>query len=198
MNQRTTPCFNPMAAWLIGALFAAGCSSDPVVTPGADAGTMDAADVAPSCGAGQVLCNGACVNTQTDNANCGACGRACAAGEVCSLGACGTTCAASLATCSSGAGDGGARADGGAATFCADLRNDRLNCGACGTECPAGSICVDRTCTLTCAVGQTQCSGACFDLQTNNLHCGACGNACPSGTACTAGVCAVSCGTGLT
>jgi len=39
-----------------------------------------------------------CANTATDNSNCGTCGHACAAGEVCSGGACAITCAG-IATC---------------------------------------------------------------------------------------------------
>jgi hypothetical protein len=191
MNQRRTPCSNRTAAWLIGALLSAGCSSAPVVAASTDAGTMDAGDVAPTCGAAQVLCNGACINAQTDNANCGACGRACSAGQVCSLGVCATSCAAPLTTCAT-------TGDAGSTASCADLANDRLNCGACGAACPPGNICVNRSCQVSCAAGQTQCGGACVDLRTSNAHCGACGNACAPGTACAAGVCAISCGAGLT
>jgi hypothetical protein len=41
------------------------------------------------CPAGQTLCGSSCVNTQTDNMNCGACGTACTGGMVCSAGRCG-------------------------------------------------------------------------------------------------------------
>ncbi len=47
--------------------------------PEADAG---------GCGAGQTLCSGTCVNTATDNANCGSCGKACSSGQPCSGGTC--------------------------------------------------------------------------------------------------------------
>jgi hypothetical protein len=40
------------------------------------------------CLSPQVLCSGACVNTQTDESNCGACARACLRGQVCSAGRC--------------------------------------------------------------------------------------------------------------
>jgi hypothetical protein len=46
------------------------------------------------CSGGQVACGGGCVNTQTDNANCGICGHACTTGFACAAGAC-----ASSATC---------------------------------------------------------------------------------------------------
>lgn len=41
-----------------------------------------------NCAAGQVECNGQCVDTQTDIANCGACGNACPPGYVCNSGQC--------------------------------------------------------------------------------------------------------------
>jgi hypothetical protein len=79
----------------VGALAAAApaCSSSP--SPGYngdDAGSGDdggAGDAAPdvACIATQIACGGACVDPGTDAANCGACGRACGAGEACCHGA---------------------------------------------------------------------------------------------------------------
>jgi hypothetical protein len=40
------------------------------------------------CPPGRQLCNGSCVIENNDPANCGACGNACAAGELCLLGSC--------------------------------------------------------------------------------------------------------------
>ena len=42
-----------------------------------------------SCGSGLTNCSGACRDTQTDIANCGACGAACPAGQFCVRGQCG-------------------------------------------------------------------------------------------------------------
>src|SRR5438105_2763104 len=42
----------------------------------------------PVCNAGETLCNNVCKNLQTDVANCGACGNACAAGQACANGLC--------------------------------------------------------------------------------------------------------------
>jgi hypothetical protein len=46
------------------------------------------ADVDSACPANQTLCDGTCVNTGTSSTNCGSCGNACAADQVCSGGAC--------------------------------------------------------------------------------------------------------------
>ena len=40
------------------------------------------------CAQGQVVCGGVCVDTQSDDANCGSCGNACGGGSTCSNGAC--------------------------------------------------------------------------------------------------------------
>ena len=42
-----------------------------------------------SCGASTEDCDGACVNTESDRANCGACGVTCLDDEVCEAGLCG-------------------------------------------------------------------------------------------------------------
>ena len=51
---------------------------------------------AATCGAGQVVCSGACTNTAVDPANCGACGTVCtappSATPYCSSGGCGASC----------------------------------------------------------------------------------------------------------
>jgi hypothetical protein len=73
------------------------------------------------------LCGGACVDL-TAEANCGSCGNACLASEVCTNGAC--------VTCST--------LCGGA---CADLANDNLNCGSCGNACPPGESCGSGSCS---------------------------------------------------
>ena len=77
------------------------------------------------------VCGQICVDTATDVANCGACGTACAAGQVCSAGTCATTCQAGLNVC------GGS---------CRDLQTDAANCGACGTACILGQSCIAGVC----------------------------------------------------
>jgi hypothetical protein len=49
------------------------------------------------CGVGRSCCGGFCADTARDPANCGACGRSCAAGQTCATGTC-TRCVGDLAT----------------------------------------------------------------------------------------------------
>jgi hypothetical protein len=69
-----------------------------------------------SCPAGLLHCDGACVDATADEANCGACGLACASDELC----CSGTCAA--------------------------VTDDENNCGACGNICNDEGTCVDGVC----------------------------------------------------
>lgn len=57
-------------------------------------GTQGAADSKCVCGAGSILCNGACVDPSRDEANCGGCGKACTGGQVCLTKGEQTACAA--------------------------------------------------------------------------------------------------------
>ena len=84
-----------------------------------------------------------CAILATDNANCGACGRRCAPGQVCSEGTCRTSCAVTLATCSTASGD----------PTCADLTRDPQNCGSCGHACASGEACVAGACMTSCPSG---------------------------------------------
>jgi hypothetical protein len=172
-----------------------------------------------SCGSGGgccctlSVCSGQCVNTQSDNNNCGVCGKACGAGNSCQNGSCCTT---------------GQTNCGGT---CTNLLTDTNNCNACGNVCPAGHTCVNGSCCGAgllscgaqcvnpqndpnncgacfnvcpaaapncngggcCAGTKTSCSGVCVDLTSDNNNCGKCGNACGGGAQCQNGTC--SCGT---
>ena len=82
-----------------------------------------------------------CVDTDTDPAHCGGCGRACApphalarcAGGICTIDACET-----------GFADCDAKADTGCEV---DLSSDNDHCGQCGTRCPVPRfLCTDGGC----------------------------------------------------
>lgn len=86
-------------AGLVGAIALAGCGDDPVVsgTPTVDGGGTGTVDSGgggggDECTAPTTKCGDACVNTQNDAKNCGTCGKACDAGQVCGNGACASTC----------------------------------------------------------------------------------------------------------
>ena len=70
-----------------------------------------------TCPAGELVCNGTCIDPAVDAANCGACGNACAGGASCRAGA------------------------------CVALSTDRLNCGAVGRACLPGESCLAGACT---------------------------------------------------
>jgi hypothetical protein len=115
-------------------------------------------------------------NTQSDPNNCGACGNACQAGQVCTGGVCG--CGPGQTLC------GGT---------CVNTLNDPLNCGACGTSCGAG-VCDGGVCTLTCEVTKRDCdnnlaNGCEVDITIDPNNCGGCGLTCGAGQSCVAGAC---------
>jgi hypothetical protein len=86
-----------------------------------------------ACAEGLSYCNGVCIDRLTDPANCGVCGNACAAGQICFAGQCATDhrCDAGLTNCSD---------------VCVDLLIDPANCGVCGHVCAAGEICFGGQC----------------------------------------------------
>jgi hypothetical protein len=62
----------------------------------------------PACP--QTVCGGSCVSLQTDPGNCGSCGHACAALEICDLGVCTTGTDGSVEAASDAATDAPAEA----------------------------------------------------------------------------------------
>jgi len=147
-----------------------------------------------ACPTTQTSCNGACVSTNNDPANCGACGHACQGTELCSHGQCVSVCAASEQACA---------ADGGGG-FCTDLQSDNANCGACGQPCQPLERCSAGKCGSGCTGGQTGCvpegGGApfCASLQTDGYNCGGCNVHCGALEVCNAGACASECSSGQT
>lgn len=127
-----------------------------------------------ACGEGESRCDDACVDTRTSTTHCGACGQACAEGEVCAAGVCGVPCPVGETSCEG---------------ECHNLTNDINHCGACGNGCPLGLQCVDGACALVCQSGRTNCGGRCIDTQSSIMHCGACERPCATGQRCVEGVC---------
>jgi hypothetical protein len=122
-------------AWLLCATTAVACATPTQPTDaGRDASREATVDVVsrpdasrpdsgPTCSMGQIACNGVCVNAQTDNMNCGACGTACPMGQSCMMGAC-----QNIAMCGAGQTD--------CSGTCVNTQTDSNNCGACGMACP--------------------------------------------------------------
>jgi hypothetical protein len=131
-----------------------------------------------------------CVNTKTDNANCGACGKACPAEQTCAAGSCKSLCSA---------GQTGCMPDGGGAPYCVSIQSDDSNCGACGHACGPQAICMGGSCIDQCLKSQKACpdpeGGApfCADIQTDNDNCGTCGHTCGVEQSCTMGTCMSAC-----
>jgi hypothetical protein len=202
-------------------LVLAGCGADttntygPGIVTAAGAGGQTGgggSGASSGCTQGLSACGTSCVNLASDIANCGECGSACGAGQVCVDGAC--TCSDGLVYCdgscvdvqSNGSHCGGCNvacgdlvcADGvcqsscpdgqtPCGTSCVDLASDIANCGECGNACVAGAACEAGRCV--CQNGLTDCDGTCVDLLGSGTNCGACGNACAAGQTCSSGVC---------
>jgi hypothetical protein len=159
------------------------------------------------------LCGTSCTTLSTDSNNCGKCGNACTAGQLCggglcscpaanqcggactdvssdakNCGVCGHACAADE-SCTAGSCKlsccPGTSACG---ASCLDLRSDANNCGACGKRCTASEVCSGGAC-VGCPTNHAQCPQQCADLSSDPFNCGACGNACASSQSCMAGVC---------
>jgi hypothetical protein len=116
-----------------------------------------------------------CTDTQTDNANCGACGVSCCSGH-CVAGACGTLNAPGLVVCPSASPgcSGPVEIDpASSAAYCGAT----LGCGvggqgSAGNACSSGFACVGGACGLSCVAGLTPCNGRCVPLGATDAGCG--------------------------
>lgn len=146
---------------------------------GYDATSKGAGGVS-ACPFGFSECSDACVDTGYDLLNCGSCGNACNAGEVCSQGVCATTCSSGTVNCSD---------------KCTDTANDLKNCGECGHLCGQEEACVSGQCTSLCAQGQ-KCNNECVNTDNDPQHCGNCNNNCQGEQICENGNCTTKCDVG--
>jgi hypothetical protein len=96
------------------------------------------ADDTGGCGVGLIACGDKCVDSAFDRDNCGTCGNACAATEVCKAGKCSSDCGM-LTSCP---GDGG--------VTCVNTKTDSANCGTCGKACSTGQLCSAGSCLTDC------------------------------------------------
>ena len=117
-------------------------------TTSATGGAPSATGGATSCAPNQSKCTGVCVDLSSDPLNCGTCGTACFATQVCSSGQC---------VCPTDNPDL-------CGTRCVNLQNTTTDCGACykgcsPMRCIAGS-CACATTDITCSTAAGQ---ACFD-----------------------------------
>lgn len=165
--------FFSLAGILIGACSGdngGSSSSNTTTTTTSGGGGGDA------CGPGTTLCGDSCVATSVDPANCGACDKACGAGEACDNGSCVFEC------------NGGATNCGGS---CIDMMNDPAHCGACDKACDAAQeVCSAGQCVATCgAAGVIKCDGVCVDTKADAENCGKCNNPCGATASCVDGAC---------
>jgi hypothetical protein len=214
-----------------GALSFAGCASqgtgatgfggsDPSTSTSTSTSGGGHQDVCP----GATLCGEACTNVAFDPANCGSCGHACKAGEVCSQSQCAAACGGGSKDCNGtctnpaidpdNCGNCGVKCDpgkvcsqsmcsdqclGGTANCnnkCVDTQLDPSNCGMCGKTCNPGEVCSNGMCGVSCVGGSTLCNGACVDEVNDPANCGACAKQCAPGEVCTSSQCALFCGSG--
>jgi hypothetical protein len=189
--------FGVALAWALS-----GCSSAPPPGPQCDGGcgpnsSCVVVGTTASCvcyDGGYAQCGATdagqpiCVNTLSDDKNCGSCANVCPNPGLltsCENG----NCACLAQTCP--------MVDGGLG--CYDTTSDFVNCGGCvfagdtnAHTCVVGQACINSQCQ--CAPGYTPCAplamsdggdaGYCADTTSNKENCGSCGNACPHDQKC--------------
>ncbi|MBI3180928.1 MAG: VCBS repeat-containing protein [Myxococcales bacterium] len=139
------------------------------------------------CATGLSPCSGTCVDTRSDRANCGQCGRACSATQTCASGSCQalpTDCRQT--PCPSG-------------NYC-DLGSGQCKPGcAANADCPQPGSCDVATHLCSCAAGYHRCGGQCAPDYSPSL----CGASCVQCTApangspvCSSGSCDFACNAG--
>jgi hypothetical protein len=123
------------------------------------------------------LCNGACVNLNTDPQHCHDCATVCMPPDslshgTCTAGSCGFAC------------NQGAHSCGNDCYADTDINHCGASCVPCSAP-PAGGteICNGSACDFTCSGNLSKCNGACVDETSDINNCGACGHSCPGSCA---------------
>ncbi len=139
------------------------------------------------CPSGFAQCGKECKNLDSDDLNCGACGKVCEAPKSgdpswlcgsdlqppntdwgCATGACKLVCNPLFGDCNFDICTDGCETD---------EHFDPLNCGACGHHCDANQDCVDGACI--CPTGTVRCDNRCVDINVDPDNCGGCNIGCP-------------------
>jgi hypothetical protein len=84
----------------------------------------------PNCAYGLDMCQGICVNLQTDPANCGICQQSCTTAQTCVDGKCQNTCVTTQLC----------------GLLCTSFEWDPRHCGACNNRCNPGQACIQGGC----------------------------------------------------
>lgn len=116
---------------------------------------VEASVDASGCAAGETMCGGRCVNTQSDPAHCGRCGNTCSASDggtaTCNAGACQLQCASGSHACSGACVSSDSPATcGDRCEPCPAASGERATCNmnSCATECLPGFERVGATCEV--------------------------------------------------
>jgi hypothetical protein len=159
-------------------------------SPGTDGGgALDSGGL--QCSPSRTLCGNQCIDLRTGGPddpwtpplNCGSCGNACLAGQVCMEGACPT---------------GGCGSDLRYRLFgsrCFNAFNNPSYCGVPNARvCPEDEVCNGQgACAAGCALNLAACDRSCVNLRTDPHHCGACFNTCSAAERCVDGACITGC-----
>lgn len=113
-----------------------------------------------------------CVDTKSDNNNCGKCGNSCGNNQLCKGGVC-TDCPFGWKVCNG---------------VCTNVISNQNNCGGCGVNCGQNVPCVNGQCCPS-GEGMLNCGGQCMDTYSDCNNCGGCGTVCKKDTICENGQC---------
>jgi hypothetical protein len=191
-----------LASGLLGVVLWQGCG-DPLV--------------GLECAKGYVICDGRCVDLNSDEFSCGSCGSVCAINELCIAAECTTDFDSGRpggmpggdegGTFDGGdAGDGGTRGDAGLDGGGGGVRDggDAASEGWPDVSLPPLCMGPGSPADCVCELGQLVCMADCVNASVDTENCGACGNNCnatppPSGRFfCIDGSCQLNCDPPLT